>query len=204
LKNDLILFLLLCLIFVGCKKADKTYYDTGELKELINVDDKGNRHGEYKKFDIDGEILEIGSYENGAQIGKKIIYFEKDLIEQESEYKEGKMHGIHKVYYKNGKLKTQATYQNGELNGAFKQFNEDGSIKEVLNFEGSEENGPFEEYYNSGKLKWKGTYYKGKEVGKLTLFDEQGIILKTMEYDSIGLGVTTYRKPGYVDPVAYE
>jgi uncharacterized protein len=204
LKNGLIIFLLLCLVSIGCKKADKTYYDTGELKELINVDDNGNRHGEYKRFDIDGVILETGQYEDGFQIGKKIIFYEKNLLEQESEYKEGEMHGMHKVYFKNGKLKTQATYQRGELNGPFKQFYEDGSIKEVLNFDGGEENGPFEEYYKSGKLKWQGTYYNGKEVSKLTLFDEQGTILKTMEYDSMGLGVTTYRKPGYVDPVAYE
>jgi antitoxin component YwqK of YwqJK toxin-antitoxin module len=198
------ILLILLLTITSCNKSEKVYYDTGELKELINIDDKGQKHGEYKRFDIDGTVLESATYDHGLQIGKRVIYFEKNKVEQESEYQQGVMHGILKVYYRSGGLKTEATYTNGEMNGSFKQYNEDGSIKEVLNFEANEENGPFEEYYPSGKIKWKGSYYNGKEIGKLELFDEKGTLLKTMQYDSIGLGVTTYRKEGYVDPVAYE
>jgi antitoxin component YwqK of YwqJK toxin-antitoxin module len=185
----------------SCKKADKTFYDTGELHELIGVNSNGERHGSYKRYDIDGSLQEEASYVEGKQQGLKKIYTDEGILESTSTYKDGVMEGPYQVFFPSGKLKIDAAYRNNAINGIFKKFYENGGLKEVVTFVDGEENGSFEEYHPNGQIEWKGTYRKGDhEYGLLERFDDKGQLLKKMMFDSTFIGKTIWKKEGYNEP----
>lgn len=195
-----IVVVLFITLLCACKNSNKTFYDTGELKELIEVNGNGEKHGAYKRFDIDGSVQEEGAFVNGKQSGIKKLYTDDGILESTSSFVNGNMQGPYQVYYPNGKLKIDASYKNNALNGVFKKFNEKGGLKEVVTFVDGEENGPFEEYYDNGKIEWKGSYRKGDhEYGLLEKFDENGNLLKKMMYDTTFIGKTIWVKEGYVE-----
>lgn len=184
--------------FLSCKKSAKTYYDTGEMKEVISLNSDSLKHGEYKRFHINGNIAETGEFENGKQVETKKLFFDNGKLESESKYENGILQGFHRVYYPSGKLMIDAKYENNMLSGSFKKFYENGVIKEVVTFVEGEENGPFEEYYQNGKIMWKGTYKmfndEPRESGELDSFGLDGQIAKKMFCDSLFLCRTTWRK----------
>ena len=198
--NSSIFCLLFSLIIVACNSSQKTYYDTGELKEIIEVNKEGMKHGKYKRFSITGNLSETSGFVNGNQHGIRTLYFESGTIESESKFENGKMDGYHRVNYPSGKLMIDAIYANNELNGTFKKFFENGTINEIVTFKNGEENGPFEEYYLNGKIKWKGSYRNGDhEFGVLEHFSENGELLKKMECDTQFICRTLWKKEGFED-----
>lgn len=198
------LFILVTFCLLGlmaCKKSAKTYFDTGELKEVIQINADSAYHGEYQRFSISGKLAETAEFDNGVQVGTKKLYFENGKVEQETQYKDGITDGFYKVYYESGKIKVDATIKNGKFEGIFKKFYENGGLEEVVTFKDDVENGPFEEYYENGKLKWKGNYLNGdNEFGLLEHFDENGTLVKKMQCDSMAICRTTWKKEGYVEP----
>lgn len=190
------------ILIISCKKSVKTYFDTGELREVVEIDKDSLRHGTYLRYHISGKVAEEILYDKGKILGVKKLFFENGKVEQESQFENGQMNGFHKVYYESGKLKVDANVVNGEFSGSFKKYYENGQLQEVVNFVNDLENGPFEEYYENGKLKWKGNYLNGDhEYGLLEHFDEKGSLVKTMQCDSLGICKTTWTKEGYVEPV---
>ena len=187
--------------FSSCKKSVKTYFDTGELKEVIEITDDSLRNGKYIRYHISGKVAEEVLYEKGMVKGVKKLFFENGKVEQESNYEGGQMNGFHKVYYESGKIKVDASVVNGQFSGPFKKYYENGQLEEVVTFVDDIENGSFEEFYQNGKLKWKGTYLNGdNEFGLLEHFDSTGVLVKTMNCDSMAVCRTTWKKEGFVEP----
>jgi antitoxin component YwqK of YwqJK toxin-antitoxin module len=196
-----VLPLLFLMFSLACKKSAKTFFDTGELKELIEINTDSSYHGKYKRFFISGNLAEESDFDNGVQVGVKKLFFENGKVEQETQYKDGVVNGFYKVYYESGEKKVEATIVNGKFEGIFKKYYEGGALEEVVTFKDDLENGPFEEYYKNGKLKWKGSYLNGdNEFGLLEHFDSTGTLVKTMQCDSMAICRTTWKKEGYIEP----
>lgn len=194
------ILLLSALWLCSCNRPEKTYYETGELKEEIYKDKDGKNHGTYLRYHLEGGVAEEASFEHGKPNGVRKLFYVTGQMESESQFVNGQLNGYHRVYYPSGKLMIDAVNKNNALNGTFKKFNEDGSLQEVVTFADGEENGPFEEYYKNGKIKWKGTYRNGdQEFGLLERFDSTGVLVKTMMCDSLRICRTTWLKEGYED-----
>ncbi len=190
----------LLILICSCNRPEKTFYDTGELKEEIHKDKDGKKHGLYRRFHMEGTVAEELNYEHDVPSGVRKLFFVNGGLESESEYKDGKLNGFHRVYYPSGKLMIDATHKNNALNGTFKKFSEAGALQEVVTFVDGEENGPFEEYYTNGKIKWKGSYRNGDhEYGLLEKYDSTGVLVKKMECDSLFICRTVWKKEGYED-----
>ena len=192
------ILLLMVVSLCSCNRPEKTYYETGELKEEIYKDKDGENHGKYLRYHLEGGMAEEASFEHGKPNGVRKLFYITGQMESESQFVNGQLNGYHRVYYPSGKLMIDAINKNNALNGTFKKFNEDGSLQEVVTLVDGEENGPFEEYYKNGKMKWKGTYRNGdQEIGLLEHFDSTGVKVKTMMCDSLLICRTIWKKEGY-------
>lgn len=193
-----LLLLLLLAGLMACNRPEKTYYDTGELKEEIHKDKEGKNHGQYLRYHLEGGVAEESTYDHGKRTGVRKLFYVNGQLESESQIANGQLNGYHRVYYPSGKLMIDAVHKNNAYSGIFKKFNEDGSLKEVVTFVDGEENGPFEEYHRNGKIKWKGNYRNGDyEFGHLEEYDSTGVLVKTMMCDSLRICRTTWKKEGY-------
>ncbi|WP_299365310.1 nicotinic acid mononucleotide adenyltransferase [Winogradskyella sp.] len=56
------------------KKGDMTYityyHDNGEVSQTGQFNAEGKLHGEWRSYDIDGNKVAIGTYDNGKKVGK--------------------------------------------------------------------------------------------------------------------------------------
>ena len=89
----------------------KIYHENGKLKEVGNYSDN-SEIGEWKEYDIDGNITNTREYLNGRPFKGRFkfeFYLDGYLIEN---YIEGKKTGESKMYSKNGKLEAIGNYIN--------------------------------------------------------------------------------------------
>ena len=122
------------------------------------------KHGYFKYYDEDGNLINIEKYERGRLVlkDKKDI----DIV-------------IKKTYHKNRKLKTFYSYRNGKLEGIQKEYNKDGEViscsvyraNEILEKGGimdsfGKKNGRWIYYYPNGNKKRIGYYNNGLKQGE--------------------------------------
>lgn len=95
----------------------KGYYETGELKsETEYAGEKGERHGTYIKYDLEGRPIEEASYREGEKKEHiTISYHENGAIETITQYAKDKKHGLSLTYYPSGQLFKEETYKKDKL-----------------------------------------------------------------------------------------
>jgi len=106
------------MIGFGQVNIEKTYYENGNLKSEITVNNNDKSDGSAK------------------------LYYESGKLRTKGFFKEGKEHSIWSIYYENGKLKIESEWNDGNPNGTWKYYDEKGQlikISEYLNCELIEE-----------------------------------------------------------------
>jgi hypothetical protein len=61
MKTPTLFFFILVISIIGlssCHRPEKTYYETGELKEEIFKDKEGKKHGQYLRYHLEGGVAE--------------------------------------------------------------------------------------------------------------------------------------------------
>lgn len=94
MKNIFLITLLLCFTVSFAqadtnpkfeKKGELTeatyYYDNGVVKQHGFFNERGELHGTWSSFDLQGNKLTIGKYENGNKVGKWFFWTEESLKE---------------------------------------------------------------------------------------------------------------------------
>ena len=80
------------------KQGDLTlvtyYHDNGEVQQTGAFDSNGKLHGEWKSFDVEGNKIAIGNYENGNKVGKW-FFWEGDSL-KEVDYIDSKIVSVNK------------------------------------------------------------------------------------------------------------
>ena len=183
-------FIMLILAFYACGPENLVEIKDGNgmVVETYFVDEASKKHGEYKKFDDQGNLIELAHYSNGKLNGKRTLYYENGQIEIEEEYAKDVMAGPYKVYHKNGALDIEASYIKGQMQGVLKKYSDQNQLIEEVTFVDGEENGVFKEYHENGKVKWEGTYLNGdNEFGLLKEYDATGQLIKKMMCDSLAV-----------------
>ena len=162
--------------------------ENGTILEEFIVNKDGEKHGLYKSFDEEGNVIETAIYKNGKLNGDRNFYFKNGKLELSEHYVEDVITGPYVSYYISGQVEISFEYNNGEVNGLLTKYYESGTIKEEVNMKNNEENGPFKEYYESGQLKWEGQYLNGdNEFGLLVNYKNDGTIIKKMMCDSLAI-----------------
>jgi len=57
------------------------YYDNGNLQQKGTFNEQGKLHGKWVSYDINGDKLSVGSYDNGKKVGKWFFWTKESLKE---------------------------------------------------------------------------------------------------------------------------
>jgi len=151
-------------------------------KKFIETSYKfGVRHGLYKYWDFDGNIIIQGSYLNDNMSGEWLWYYPNGKIERKANLINGEYHGVIYDYYKNGKLETKTKYNLGDKTNASTYFAEDGTtITGRTEYLGGKMHGRKEFYSKEGKLQLVRFYEYGRLIG-YTYQGKKGVELPMIE-----------------------
>jgi len=68
------------------------YYANGNIEQQGTFNSEGKLHGEWVSYDVNGEKLAIGKYDNGKKVGKW-FFWQKGVV-KEVEYKDSKITNV--------------------------------------------------------------------------------------------------------------
>ena len=180
-------------LLLGCGQGLIQQSESNDyFTEQYSVRKKDNvKHGPYKKYTLDGGLVEEGEYVDGAIEGERKKFENGRLFAIET-IADGKFHGLYQSFYPDGSLNSVGNYENDEMVGVWKRYYRNGQLMEEVSFEGNLENGPFKEYYENGSIKAEGQYLDGdQEHGELRLYNEKGVLIRKMNCDR-GICKTTW------------
>jgi antitoxin component YwqK of YwqJK toxin-antitoxin module len=162
--------------------------------------------GHWKYFYPDESLEMEGSYLNGKQHNKWIIYLEsqgiverlrydkaipndsipdltlfKNRIKEIHNYKEGVREGefIYYAYTSIDKPNRVVNYKNGIFDGKSIAYHDNGLIYYEQNYKAGELDGYERFYHRNGQLKQVGQFTDGKPTGEFKVFNEDGELIKT-------------------------
>lgn len=140
------------------------------------TDEEGDevKHGEYRRYYLNGEMQELITYAHGRKHGRFVYYHEADAKKVEGHYRHGQLHGEIRRYYSSGQLRREATFREGTLQGPFTTYYRNGQVHEEGAYRDGRRHGAYTEHRRDGTLLMTGTYRAGRLSGEVTLYDEQG------------------------------
>jgi antitoxin component YwqK of YwqJK toxin-antitoxin module len=128
--------LLLLFALTACKNIHqrKEFYDTGQLKEIVNVDANNQKQDTLIIYYKDGIINHTEIYHNDTLNGSFITYYKDGNLWEKTNYKNGLKHGLTQTFYKNQRLHTSGNYINGLAQDTFISYYQNQKIqtKEVF------------------------------------------------------------------------
>jgi antitoxin component YwqK of YwqJK toxin-antitoxin module len=172
---------------------------TGKIEGNIPV-------GHWKYFYPDGSVEMSGSYLNGKENGKWIIYLDpkgivtrlhydkviptdsipdlelfKNRIKEIHNYRQGIREGefIYYAYYSIDKPTRVQYYKNGQLDGKSIGYHSNGLIYYEQNYKEGKLDGYERFYHPNGQLKQVGLFINSKPTGEFKVFNESGELIKT-------------------------
>jgi antitoxin component YwqK of YwqJK toxin-antitoxin module len=104
MKRIILIFALLLTVYGFAQKAnvqtekvgDLTkatyYYENGNIEQQGTFNSEGKLHGEWVSYDVNGEKLAIGKYDNGKKVGKW-LFWQKGVV-KEVDYKDSKITNV--------------------------------------------------------------------------------------------------------------
>jgi antitoxin component YwqK of YwqJK toxin-antitoxin module len=94
--------------------ALKTYYYRSGAKFMSGILYHGKRHGEWKAWGENGNLMTIGHYINGVENGHKVVYYPNGNKRYEGDFKDDKRVGVWKFWLQDGTLAKEINYDEKE------------------------------------------------------------------------------------------
>lgn len=156
---------------------------------------RGVRHGEAKRFALDGTLMITESYADGVLDGPRAVGAPETMRIEEA-YRAGALHGTRKVW-RNKRLFLEEHYRDGVLHGPWKAYRSYGRLRETGTYVDGLEHGTWISYHSSGRPSRKGAYERGKKQGEWTAFSTSGAPIYFGPYkDDRKHGVWSQNDPG--------
>ena len=140
----------------------------------------GLKHGYFKEYDSDGNLISATKYVDGEKYEKAEELQKLD---------------IRTDYYSNGKVKVVATYtKDGVPEGVRREYNEEGEVDKSFVFrygkivgegiftDAGQKQGIWKEYYNDGSLKATGNYINDLHEGLWNYYYKSGQLEEIGKY----------------------
>lgn len=100
-----------------------------EHYQVIDIDGKQVKHGQYTQFHPSGEKMIQGAYRNGEKDGRWLFQTKQGVVYKEENYSSGKRHGQWIEWYANGKKSAEGTFENDRPKGTHYTWHMDGAVK---------------------------------------------------------------------------
>lgn len=172
----------------------KTHYPSGKLKESITYL-YGYKHGEYKSFDVEGNLVIKGNYFNNLQHGPWKWFRENGDLRLERNYEHGSLNGTNYGYFENGQLDTEYNYTYDLDSGIWHSYHENGELATKTPYVSGEEHGAKEFYDDQGNLQQVRYYQNGRIIG-YSYPDSDGIIKPMIPIENESGSIKTYYSNG--------
>ena len=101
------------------------------LYEHYYENDKGQKHGEYKNYDANGQLVIHCHYKNGQKHGEYKQYYSNGQLSYHCHFNNDQRYGEYKWYYVNGQLSVHA-YDVNDIE--VHDFLKDGDTPEIRMF----------------------------------------------------------------------
>ncbi|MBP7102068.1 MAG: hypothetical protein KBA86_02365 [Bacteroidales bacterium] len=143
---------------------------------------KGKGHGQWKEFDMYGNVTQEFSMVNDTVQGEAYAYFERDrkentkLLSMFVPLENGTITGIRRMYNRSGFLIENAHWANNLYNGEYISYYPQGMIKYNSIYKEGELLGISSEYYPNGELKSEIQFEEKDKIGKARYFFPGGKI----------------------------
>jgi antitoxin component YwqK of YwqJK toxin-antitoxin module len=127
--------ILLLLIFQSCtEKIKRTYYENGEIHEIIEL--KNDKyHGLGKEFNEQGCLVKEFYYKDNVLDSTYIEYYENGSKKFITYFKNGVQNGVQTHYYESGNIKEKGVLKNGISQGArYYFYDQKDKVKAVYYF----------------------------------------------------------------------
>ncbi|SFB37011.1 toxin-antitoxin system YwqK family antitoxin [Algoriphagus aquimarinus] len=170
--------------FAMAQDTIRTFHDEEEtlIKELYFMVN-GKANGEIKRFDEEGNLVQIGQLINDQRNGD---FIDLDAISGDTvriiPFVNNSRSGISKSFYPGGTLKQTSTYMNNQIVGEVITYFKSGQISDKTNFQHNKPNGLSETFYESGKQASKVHFSEGRYDGLFEEFAENGQLLISATY----------------------
>jgi antitoxin component YwqK of YwqJK toxin-antitoxin module len=147
----------------------KEYYPDGTLRMIGGYRDNA-KHGSFREFDKDGNVINSYVYEAGQVTGEGML----DST--------GMRNGPWKLFYPDGKLRAEGAYKNGKRQGPWTYYYQSGKVEQRGNYNEDLSGGEWKWYYQSGSMHREETYRKGREDGHSVEYDSLGVAINEGDY----------------------
>lgn len=155
---------------VGILNLYKEYYPGGNIKLVGGLQDS-LKHGIYRLYDQNGEIINGYIYERDTLVAEGMILAD------------GTYDSTWKEFYFSGQLRAEGFYQNGIKEGKWTYFYPNGKKEQTGNYKKDTPSGTWTWYYQNGQAKRIETYNAyGKLQGLMTEYDSLGNEIAHGEY----------------------
>lgn len=168
--RSLFLFILI-FVFNSCTYTKKKFISENKISYSQDVIIFTNiKHGEYRNYDLEGNLVEIANYSFNRLHGKYIQYYSNGNVHLKYNYKKNKVCGIMSVYYPNGNLLGVLEYYKNKLIFIHEYYDINGKKYDV-DFENG--NGKVQIYKNNSLIE-EGNYNNGLKEGFWKYYSNTG------------------------------
>ena len=124
--------ILLLYVFFICESCvnihhDIVYYENGTKKYDIEYKN-GKIDGNAKYWDVNGDLINVVSYNNDLFHGKWIDYYSNGNIQHSINYTFGQKHGEETWYYESGNIKSRIIYEYDKIINDLIRWDQNGVI----------------------------------------------------------------------------
>jgi len=154
----------------------KEYYEDGNIL-LEATAFEGEHDGEWTYYHLGGEVKEIKTYVRGKAEGKWVSYYDDGQIEKERHYVDNLLEGKWVSYYPTGRLMLEWNFVGGKEEGKWVYYYPEadaGTRWEEIYVNGQLENKVG--FYKNGNVWFEESYVDGSKHGKFIDYDEDGNI----------------------------
>jgi len=159
----------------------KKLTDDGRL-ECEYVLANGVKDGIYKYYDKHEKLIISCLYKKGELNGKKITYYDNDVVKSEEEYSNDLLNGRCVYYFNNKNLKMIKNYSLGRLEGEFLVNHVNGKKKIEAMYSNNDLDGVYTEWYGCENKKMEINYDKGVLEGLYRTWYFNGILSSELNY----------------------
>jgi len=148
----------------------KVFYENKKEREVGRFRND-QKHGYFKTYDEEGNLLETLKYEDGilipdpeelAKLDIKREYYPDAKIKSVGSYNKGVKEGVHRMYTPDGNVESAEIFSKGKITGVG-----------IVDAEGKRQ-GKWKEFYASNKLRSEGEYLNGQRIGSWIFYYEDG------------------------------
>lgn len=160
------------------------YWPNGGFMSKIWYNEKGEKHGEEKKFWENGNLWQYNNWSNGLLEGEYLEYYENSNLMTKCFFKEGKQEGYVQEKYRNGIQESYIWYVNGKPHqNAAKKYFKNGALMLLADYKNGFITGNCTIYAKCGRIRYRGvvvrkgrTYPRSNEKGDVSIYRDDGTI----------------------------